>query len=474
MKKYLLTILAVATLWSCQKDETYENLNKDPKNPTAVSEAFLFTSATVSLADQMASPNVNRNVFRFLAQYLTTTTYLDEPNYDLNNRNIPQNHWAELYADVIFDLQNAKTNTMDNDGLSETEKAARIAQIEVLEVYTWQVLVDTFGDIPYTEALDAANFTLPAYDDAASIYANLISRIGAVSGDLQAGQGFTTADVIYGGDMSKWVKFANSVQLRLAMRISDVNPSLSVSTANAAIAGGVFTSNDDNALLRYQSSPPNTNPLWVDLVQSGRSDYVIADTTVDYLNELNDPRRAYYFDDNLDGEYIGGVYGDNNSFPTYTHIGQAFLDPTLPGILLDYAEVEFYLTEAAQKGGYAVTGSAEDHYKAAITASMEYAGVSAAETATYLAQSAVAYDGTEYQLGFQFWIAMFDNPFQGWSVWRKFDAPELNIAADSELPVPLRYTYPVNEQNLNEVNYTAASSAIGGDEQQTPLFWDVD
>mgnify|MGYP003132610713 CR=1 FL=1 len=474
MKKYLLTILAVASLWSCQKDETYENLNKDPKNPTEVSEAFLFTSATVSLADQMASPNVNSNVFRFLAQYLTTTTYLDEPNYDLNNRNIPQNHWAELYADVIFDLQNAKTNTMANDGLSEPEKAARIAQIEVLEVYTWQVLVDTFGDIPYTEALDAANFTLPAYDDAATIYSDLISRIGAVSGDLQGGQGFTTADVIYGGDMSKWVKFANSVQLRLAMRISDVNPSLSVTTANAAIAGGVFTSNDDNALLRYQSSPPNTNPLWLDLVQSGRSDYLIADTTVDYLNELNDPRRAYYFDDNLDGDYVGGVYGDNNSYPSYTHIGEAFLDPTLPGILLDYAEVEFYLTEAAQKGGYAVTGTAKEHYEAAITASMEYAGVSAAETATYLAQPAVAYDGTEYQLGFQFWIAMFDNPFQGWSVWRKFDAPELNIAADSELPVPLRYTYPVNEQNLNEANYNAASSAIGGDEQQTPLFWDVD
>lgn len=110
MKKYFLTIIALATLWSCQTDERYENLNRDPKNPTQVKADFLFTAATNSLSDQMTSANVNINIFRFLAQYLTTTTYLEEPNYNLNQRNIPQNHWSELYRDVIFDLQ---------DGLSE-------------------------------------------------------------------------------------------------------------------------------------------------------------------------------------------------------------------------------------------------------------------------------------------------------------------------------------------------------------------
>lgn len=474
MKKYILTIIALATLWSCQTDEAYERLNRDPKNPTQVRADFLFTSATVSLGDQLASPNVNLNIFRFLAQYLTATTYLDEPNYDLNNRNIPQNHWTVLYRNVIFNLQDAKAVVMENPELSEGEKRARIGQIEVIEVYAWHVLVDSFGDIPYTEALDS-DISLPKYDDDAAIYDDLLNRLEAVVADLEAGQGFTGADVVYGGDMDAWVKFANSLRLRLAMRISDVDAAKSKSHANAAIAGGVFESNADNALIQYQSSPPNTNPLWSDLVQSGRADYVSANTIVDIMNDLEDPRRNEYFRQNLGaGVYEGGIYGASNSFALYSHPGDAFHDPTHPGILLDYAEVQFNLAEAAQIGGYNTPMDAKGHYEEAIRASILYWGGTEAEVTAYLAKSGVAYDGTEEQLGTQFWIAMYDNPFQGWSVWRKFDAPDLNLAAESELPVPLRYTYPVNEQNLNVDNYNDASSAIGGDEQQTPVFWDVD
>lgn len=476
MKKYILTFVALGLLWSCQTDEQYEDLNRDPKNPTQVSPDFLFTAATVSLADQMASPNVNLNISRFLAQYLTATTYLDEPNYDLTNRGIPENHWSELYRDVIFDLQNAKAIIAESTDLSQAEKDARTGQIEVIEIYAWQVLVDTFGDVPYDQALNATEFPLPAYDDAQYIYEKLLERIEAADALLAAGQGFTGADVIYHGDMANWMKFANSLQLRLAMRISDANASLSKTNAEEAINDGVFTSNSESAIVVYQSNPPNTNPLWVDLVQSGRSDYVAANTLVDVMNNLDDPRRDEYFSQNLGaGTYEGGIYGGSNSFPLYTHIGEMFLDPTLPGILLDYAEVEFYQAEAAQLG-YAIPGSAEQHYNEAITASILYYGGTEAEAAAYLAQPEVAYDSSNYEesIGTQFWIAMFDNPFQGWAVWREFDAPALNLPEETGNPVPLRYTYPVNEQNLNEANYSAASEAIGGDDQQTPIFWDVD
>lgn len=473
MKKYILTLFALATLWSCQTDEQYEDLNKDPKNPTAVAADFLFTAGTVSLADQMASPNVNRNVFRFLAQYLTETTYTDEVNYDLTGRNIPENHWSELYRDVIFDIKDAKSVVNNNENLNQSQKDARLGQLEVIEVYAWHVLVDTFGDIPYTQAVNSEEFPLPAYDDAATIYQDLISRLGAVTTQLSAGQGFTSADVIYGGNMENWIKFANSLRLRLAMRIADVNPDLSKSTAEAAVQAGVFTSLDESAIVAYESNFPNTNPLWEDLVRSGRSDYLITNTIVDIMKPLDDPRMDAYFTDNLD-EYTGAPYGDNNSYSNYTHIGQPFLDPTHPGILLDYTEVEFYLAEAAQRG-YSVPGTAEEHYNTAITASIIYWGGDTADATAYLSQPEVAYDAANWResIGTQFWIAMFDNPFQGWSVWRKFDAPDLNLPVISELPVPLRYTYPVNEQNLNEANYIAASQAIGGDEQQTALFWDV-
>ena len=473
MKKYFLTIITLATLWSCQTDERYENLNRDPKNPTEVKADFLFTSATVSLNDQMATPNVNDNIFRFIAQYFTTTTYLDEPNYDVNQRGITDRHWSELYRDVIFDLQDAKSIVDADPELTEAERSARIGQIEVLEVYTWSIMVDSFGDIPYSEAVNAEDFPLPAYDDAATIYADLITRLSTVNAKLGAGQGFTAPDVLYNGDMDAWKKFTNSLQLRLGMRLSDVNPSLSKSTAEAAIAGGVFTSNADNAQLPYQSGPPNTNPMWEDLVESGRADYLPANTIVDVMNNLNDPRRPVYFFNETVANYIGGVYGGSNNYGSYTHVGEAFLDPTLPGILLDYAEVEFNLNAAAKlvySGAGADNGA---HYNKAITASIEYWGGTAAEASAYLAQSSVAYTGSNAQFATQFWLAMYNNPFEGWSVWRKYDAPELNLPEDSGNAVPLRYTYPVNEQNLNNAQYEAASSAIGGDKQATPLFWDV-
>ena len=117
----------------------------------------------------------------------------------------------------------------------------------------------------------------------------------------------------------------------------------------------------------------------------------------------------------------------------------------------------------------------EEHYENAISASFEYWLGSTEGVDAYLAQSDVAYSASNWEevVAEQFWIAMFDNAFQGWYVWRKFDAPTLNIPTVTENPIPLRFTYPIREQNLNSANYQAASDAIGGDTQQTPLFWDV-
>lgn len=471
MKKYLILLSSVLVI-SCASDERYEDLNRDPNNPTQVSADALFTASAKSLFDQMESTNVNTNVYRLFAQYWTETTYIDESNYDLNTRNIPASHFSEMYRDVLYDLKDAKLKA-DTDN--------KKAMISVLEVYTWQQLVDTFGNIPYSEALKGSESPTPVYDDAQTIYEDLFGRINEAIGmfSVSGASGFSSADIIYGGDINQWIKFANSVKLKLAMRVADV-PALSTlaqTNAVAAVTAGVFTSNADNATIAYETSPPNTNPLWVDLVQSGRSDFVIANTIVDYMNTLSDPRRAFYFDDNLGaGTYVGGPYGDNNSFPSYTHIGPMIQEPDFRGVILDYAEVEFLLAEAVERG-YAVGGTAETHYNNGITASMEDWGVASGDITTYLANPAVAYStatGTwREKIGFQFWLAMYNRGFEGWCIYRKYDAPVMNTAAVSLLPVPKRYTYPLSEQTLNLTNYTAAASAIGGDELATPVFWDV-
>jgi len=454
-------------VYSCATDVAYEDLNRDPNNPTEVSSDALFTSATVSLFDQMESTNVNTNIFRLFAQYWTETTYVDESNYDLVTRHIPLNHWSEMYRDVLYDLQDAKI-------LADTD--AKKGMITVLEVYTWQQLVDSFGDIPYTNALQGKEIPTPSYDDASSIYQDLATRINDAIGMLNPSEeGYN--DLIYNGDINQWIKFANSLKLKIGMRLADYDSAAAKDLAEEAFSGGLFTSNSDNATISYQTSNPNTNPLWSDLVESGRSDFVAANTIIDYMNELEDPRRPIYFAENLGSDtYLGGTYGDNNTFGDYTHVGEKMHDPTFRGVLLEYSEVEFLLAVAREQN-FSVGGEADEHYTNGITANMEEWGVEAADIATYLAKTEVDYNtasGTwREKIGYQFWLAMYNRGFEGWSVFRQYDAPVFNIPVVSGLPVPNRFTYPGAEQTLNLTNYNAASSAIGGDLMSTKIFWDI-
>ena len=477
MKKVILTTLTIFTLLvSCQSDEQYEEKNRDPKNPTQVSAEFLFNSATKSLFDQMTSTNVNTNIFRMLGQHWTETTYVDEANYDFNTRNIPQNHWSEMYRDVLLDLATAKTNTDADPALSAATKATKNAQIEILTVYAWAQMVETYGNIPYSQALNAGVYVLPVYDDAATIYGDLLSRLTAAIPNV-TDSGFGTADNIYGGNATNWKKFGNSLLLRMGVRVADVPALAAKSTAaiQSAVSGGVFTSNADNAALVYGSATPNTNPVWVDLVQSGRSDFVVANTLVDKMNALNDPRRPYYFDENKGtGVFIGGPYGDNNSFIAYTHVSSRVIEPTNPASLMDYSEVCFYLADAAERSISGTPANAASFYNNGITASFDYWGTP--NVAAYLLNPAVNYataSGTwKVKIGNQLWLAMYNRGYEAWTAWRTYDIPGFNLPAVSGSPVPTRYTYPINEQNLNKTNYTAASAAIGGDKQTTKVFWD--
>ncbi len=476
MKKIILTTLTIITLISCQSDDKYEDKNRDPKNPTQVSSEFLFNAATKSLFDQMTSTNVNNNNYRMLGQHWTETTYVDEANYDFNTRNITQSHWSEIYRDVLADLATAKINNDADLTISADTKKTKNAQIEILTVYAWAQMVETFGDIPYSQALNAGQYVLPVYDDAATIYSDLLTRIAVAIPNL-TDSGFGTADKIYGGDTAKWKKFGNSLMLRMGVRVADVPALATKSTAaiKAAVSGGVFTSNADNASLVYSNATPNTNPVWVDLVQSGRSDFVIANTLVDFMNNLSDPRRAVYFDQNLGaGVYEGGPYGDNNAFSSYTHVSDRVIDPTNPASLIDYSEVCFYLADAAERSISGTPANAAVFYNAGITASFDY--WAAPNVATYLANPAVNYataPGTwKVKIGNQLWLAMYNRGYEAWTAWRTYDMPGFNLPAVSEDPVPTRYTYPISEQNLNKVNYTAASAAIGGDTQTTKVFWD--
>lgn len=473
MKKIFLIIASVLLVMSgCKKDIT--KLNVDPKNPSSAPSYALFTNAQHTLMNTLTSSNVNLNIFRLIVQYWQETTYTDESNYDLGTRSINDAVWNALYRDVLRDLQESK-NLIPKDVADANVQKNEIAIADILSVVTWYYLVTTYGDIPYTEALDINN-PFPKYDNAATIYTDLLTRLDADIANLStSAESFGAADVMYGGDVAAWKKFANSFKLKMGMTIADVDNAKAKTTVESAVAAGVFTSNADNAVFQYLSSPPNTNPIWVDLVQSGRKDFIASSTIVETMQSLNDPRIDNYFTVDANGDYSGAATGAGGNYATFSKPDETITAPDFPAILLDYSEVEFFLAEAVERG-YNVGGTAMQHYNNAVTASILEWGGTTAEATAYLAQPNVNYataPGTYKQkIGTQKWIALYNRGWDAWIEWRRLDYPQLQPGADALSVIPLRYPYPVNEQNVNRENYEAAAAAIGGDLVSTKLWWD--
>lgn len=486
MKKIIFSF-AILTLCVTSCVNEADSYNLDHVKSYDVAAAVLLTNAQKELADQMTTPSVNLNVFRYFSQYWAATQYTTESKYRVTTRKIPDNHWDNLFRDVLGNLETAKeavakevkpTATSDADWTIQQKN--KLAIIEIQEVYTFQVLVDTFGDIPYTDALNPNTVVLPTYDNDTSIYPKLITRLNSALANLDAsGISFEHGDYIYNGNITSWKLFANSLKLKLGINLADVNSSLAQTTIESAYAGGIITANTENAKFNYVTAAPNYNPIYANLIASGRNDFVPAKPFVDAMNGLSDPRRSKYFT-LYNGVYKGGNYGYSNSYASNSHISDNIKLANAPGLLFESTEVSFYLAEAAARG-YSVGDTAENYYNKAIHDSFEFWGLTSGDADTYLLNPNVAYataPGTwKDKIGSQAWIAYFNRGFESWTTWRRLDAPAL-VAPASAYPeadgvIPKRLTYPVNEQTVNGTNYQAAATAIGGDRLATKVFWDV-
>lgn len=477
MKKILIIPVLLFFLASCNKD--LSNLNVDVKRSSTVPSYTLFPQGQRNLVDYLATPNVNINIFQLITQQWTEVTYLDESNYDLGTRTISDNWWRGMYKQVLVNFAASK-KFIPEDVLDVDQQKNELAMVDIMEVYTWSVLVNTYGDIPYTEALDPLNL-FPKYDDAQTVYYDLLNRLDADIAALDpAAASFGGADLIYGGDIAAWKKFANSLKLRMGMIIADSDPAKSKSVVESA-AANVFTSNADNASFAYYTVTPNVNPVWTNAPdQSGRDDYAPAATIIDIMNSINDPRRPSFFTlvngSTVNTTYKGGEPGAGSADPSIARPSSKVIEPDFPYVLINYSEVEFALAEAVERG-YTVPGTAAAHYTTAVSASLDYWGVSAADATAYLAQPSVAYataTGTYKQkIGTQKYLALYMDGFDAWVEQRRLDYPALVVPADPKSGYPVRYTYPDNEVNLNSGSWTAAKTSMGGtDKVETKLFWD--
>ena len=475
MKKiYILFIPFILFYTSCTKDIT--DLNEETKRAAVISPGPLFTNAVKNLSDGLASASVNVNIFRHIVKHWGQAVIQQEAQYDYITRAVHENWWGRMYRDVLNDLQESARIINEDVSLSPGQKANQLAMVDIMQVYAYDILVKTFGDIPYTEALDDNNL-FPVYDDAQTVYNDLLRRLDEDIANLNTSSpGFSSSeDIIYQGNVSNWIAFANSLKLRMTMTLADVD-SGNAKTAFQNANSSAITSADQDAFIQYYDSPPNNNPLYDQLVLAGRTDYIAAQDLLEELVELNDPRLPGYFGLNDEGEYSGGVVGRATSFSQSSKPSARVAAPDAPNVLIDLVEVEFLRAEAVERG-YDIPGSAEEHYNKAVTASIIYWGGTMEEAQEYLNQPEVAYSTAagdwKQKIGFQKWIALYNRPFEAWVEMRRLDHPDLPLAENAISGFPNRLRYPGNEQQLNNENYIQASSNIGGDETETKLFWDI-
>ena len=495
MKKILIIISVFLALSACTK---LEDLNKNVKDFAVVSGESLYNGATRQFINQLSTESVNLNVTLHWMQHLAATTYFDESRYDMTTRGIPVNTSNIMYRLVLMNYKEAARvlETQPLAGISQAQRDNQLAIVEIMTVFGWSYVVENFGDMPYSQALDY-NYPSPVYDDALTIYKDLISRLDVAMDKLTltAGGMPTGYDNIFGGagnEAEMWHKFANTLKLRMGLMLYDVDAGYSKTVVESA-APDVFAEGDVMQM-NYLAASPNQNQQYVDFVASGRDDYVVTSNLIDAMQPtvpapehhvlnvtVTDPRLKFYaipVVGSVPPVYKGGAQGQANGYPSFSHVNPIHLTADRPWIIMDYTEAEFLLAEAVERG-FSVGGTAEGHYNNAVRSSILFWGGSESEADDYMAQPSVAYATAftdwKQKIGTQAWLAYCLRGNTLWNSYRRLDYPRL-VAPPNYLQeidkVPVRLFYPVSEQTLNADNYEAASAKIGGDSPLTRLFFD--
>lgn len=378
------------------------------------------------------------------------------------------------------------TNVQDMyDRAKATNNRNHMAVAMTVRAWIYQNLTDTYGDIPYFQALKGypAYQINPAFDPQARIYADLVARLDTANTLYDVTKLFSPGtDALFAADqsaanMSKWQRFTNSLRLRLLMRGEAKSPEFQ-QQIRAMLADParypLMTAVDHSAALKFTATTPLLNPFADDRDYDFNGANAFSEFFINTLNSWQDPRLSVWAT-NVGGKYVGVPSGyPLGDAPKVGAIASSRLNRNLKtspllGIIMQYAETEFLLAEAALKGYSA--DSPRDHYEKGIRASMAYWG--AAMPADFLTRRGVAYAGTLEQIITQKYASLFFNEMQQWSEYRRTGYPVLpkGPGLENNGQIPARLSYPLSVQSLNRQNYTEAATRIGGDNINAKVWW---
>ncbi len=474
---YVCVACLLLTLVSCESN--FDEFNKNRNDPVSATAESLLPHGIKSAVDLYmgnAVYSLGMDVGNLWPQHWARIQYVESDQYNIPAEVIDQS-WRDFYTESLADFN--RIDLLAQSSGNENYQAIAI----IMRSWVFQVLTDIYGDIPYSEALKGTNGAYaPSYDQQKEVYAGLVADLKKAGEMINAKPVSATGDILYAGKMDKWKKFANSLSLRLLVRMlgkSDVSMDVSAEITRILsdpVAYPVFTSKADMAALAYLSQLPNNNP--VNENRKTRDDHRISKTMVDKLVSLKDARLAVYANKpEAGGDYVGLPNGlnaaDANSYglAKTSKIGSYFTAATAPGVLMSYAELLFIKAEAANKG-IAAAGDVATSYLDAVKASHDQFGLTT--TSEYL--SGIAYKGGEdgyTQLMEQKWIALFGQGLEAWAEQRRTGIPVLSAPASNfnDNVIPTRLPYPSSEEALNSANFKTALGNQGGNNDKKLKLW---
>ena len=469
---------------SCELGD-FGDTNVNPNQTTQGIPSSLLTNAINGLKG-----TIDATQGQHYAQYLANSQYTSADNYQTIIFD-----YGGYYSGVLMDLEQIIVLNSDEETMVEASlygsNANQIAVAQILQSYYYSFMTDRWGDIPYSQALDIAEgVRQPAFDPQSEVYASILATLKTAQANISS-TAPVQGDILFGGDMDMWKKFANSIRLKMALRMSEVEPATAQAEFVSAVNDGVIAL-DNSENIYYNNLPEAAfQNAWYARFLT-RRDYAVANTLVNrmqttanggVLNVSVDPRLSEYADPtDIGGKYVGMPYGLSEARAgAISNSDVSFLNEELrsqdaPNYIFTSAQILFSMAEAANRGW--IPGDAEAYYYDGIEASLDQYGVSAGYN-TYITNSWVVFDSSKAleQIITQKWIANFLNGYESWAEWRRTGFPNLQPGEDAlndSKQIPVRQAYPLFELNLNSDNYNAVVARQGEDGLDTPVWWDVD
>ena len=498
-----LILLASIGLGSC--DKGFDKMNVNPIALTAVEPSYQLNNTIVNTAPSYGNLSYETTIVK---QMITPFSGQGSAaNFNQDNRSVASGNWNSLYQNNIKELTDVIVKTKDLPAKSNLYNMARI-----WKAYSFMILTDTYGDIPYSQA--GKNYlegiSAPIYDTQESVYSAILTELESASAALDASKAKVSTDLLYDGDVTKWKRFGFSLLLRASMRLSKVNPAKSAEYVAKAVAGGLMQSNADNAIIRHNAS--FANPIGSQLNGGQSAFFYLAEDFVEFLKKANDPRL-----ESIAVRYVGATSGaqqiesranrtkdvqigaplgyDNTTITVavkekklaslwdYSQLDRTRVGGlNAPSFLVTYSQTQLLLAEAAHRKW--ATGTASTLFSSGIKAHMQQfasygttSTISEAAINAYLLANPLTPGKELEEINTQYWVSSFLVGPESWANFRRSGFPVLkpNSFPGSDLktePFIRRLTYVDAELNVNKANVQKAIERQGANTMDTRIWWD--